>query len=66
MALINTGHKFFKPLWVRILTVAFSFGWAIVEFASGELVWAILFAGFALFSAYEFFIAFEPDDNDDT
>ena len=42
--IIDPNHPFFRPLWVRILCVAFPLGWSIFEFANGNLFWAILFA----------------------
>lgn len=51
--LIDPNHRFFRPLWVRILCVALPFGWAIFEMMTGNLFWAILFgaAGGLLFNA---------------
>lgn len=51
--IVDPNHPFFRPLWVRILCVAFPFGWSIFEFSTGNLFWAILFAvaGAVLFNA---------------
>lgn len=43
--LVDPNHPFFRKLWVRILSVAFPFGWSIFEFSTGNIFWAILFAG---------------------
>ncbi len=55
---------FFKPLWLRIGTVAFCIGWAIFEIAAGSVFWAILFGAAGLWSGYEFFIVWNPKDED--
>ncbi|MBA4490372.1 hypothetical protein [Paracoccus sp. S1E-3] len=51
--IVDPNHPFFRPLWVRILCSAFPFGWAVFEFSTGNLFWAILFliAGGVLFNA---------------
>ena len=41
--LIDPGHPFFRPLWVRVLCVLFPLGWAGFEAAGGAVFWAILF-----------------------
>ena len=62
MNFFDLRHPFFNPLWRRVLTVAFSGGWAIVEFVSGSPGWAMLFAALALWCAYEFFVNWQPQD----
>ncbi|NHF73398.1 hypothetical protein [Paracoccus xiamenensis] len=59
--LVDPNHPFFRPLWVRILCVAFPFGWAMFEMGTGNVFWAILFgaAGAVLFNAL---ILRGPDD----
>lgn len=57
MKFIDASHPFFRPLWVRVVVVAFCLGWALVEFASGAPFWGILFGALGLWAAYEFFIA---------
>lgn len=51
-------HPSLKPLWVRILAVALSAGWAVAELFIGSPFWAIPF-GAAAYMAYVFF--FSPD-----
>ena len=53
-------HPFFNPLWRRVLTVAVSGGWAVVELVSGSPGWAIMFGAVAAWCAYEFFVNWEP------
>ena len=55
---------FFKPLWIRLAVVAVCLGWAAVEFWTGSTGWALMFGGVGLWSAYEFFVVFNPKDDD--
>ena len=52
-------HPSLKPLWVRVLAVVLSAGWAIAELFIGSPFWAIPFAVAALYMAYVFFLS--PD-----
>lgn len=64
MKLLDTNHPFFKPLWIRLLVVAVTAGWALFEFQSGSIVWGMVFLVFAVLSAYGFFINFDPDEKE--
>jgi hypothetical protein len=55
-ALFDTRGEFFRPLWIRILVVAFAAGWAGFELWRGETFWATIFAAFAGVGFYGFFI----------
>lgn len=57
-AFLDTRGEFFRPLWIRVLVVAFATGWAGFEFWRGEAIWAMIFAGFAGVGFYGFF--FDP------
>lgn len=57
MKLIDTDHPFFKPLWIRLVVIAVSSGWAMFEFLLGNWFWGALFAAFAALSVHGFFIA---------
>lgn len=47
--MFNFDHAFFAVAWRRHLTVAVCFAWAVVELATGAMIWAVLFfAGGAL------------------
>ena len=50
---VDPNHPFFRPLWVRILCVVLTLGWALFELSTGSVFWAILFgaAGIYLFVA---------------
>jgi hypothetical protein len=57
----QTDHPFFKPLWIRLLIIAAAAGWGIFEFIGGSAGWGVLFLGFAAYSAWGFFVTFNPD-----
>jgi hypothetical protein len=56
----DLDHPFFRPLWIRIATVAACLGWAALEIAAGAMVWAALFGGVGLYAAWRFFVTFNP------
>ena len=64
MKLLDVQHPFFIPLWRRVLTVAFTLGWALLELGLGNPGWAVFFAAIGLYCAYQFFVVFKPPDRD--
>lgn len=58
-------HPMFRPLWVRILIVLICAGWGGVEFFNGTYFWCALFWGVGAYSAYRFFITFNPESRPD-
>ncbi len=62
MKLIDVQHRFFIPLWRRVLVVAVCLGWAAVEFSGRQWPWGLLFVAIGLYCAHQFFIAFDPPD----
>ena len=56
----DLNHPFFRPLWIRVLVVALCLGWSVFEFAGGAPMWGILFGAVGLYSAYGFFVVFNP------
>jgi hypothetical protein len=64
--MFNFNIPFFRPLWIRIVTVLVCFAWAGVELANGATVWAMLFVGLGGFVGYQMFFNWsDPDDPDD-
>ena len=53
---LDTDHPMFRPLWVRVLIVAFAGGWAVLEFVRGAPGWGMIFAAFAGYGAWAFFV----------
>lgn len=61
MKFLETDHPFFRPLWIRVLIVAFCVGWAIFEFVGGSAIWGLLFLAMGGIAFRGFFIDFDPD-----
>ncbi len=53
---LDTEHPMFRRLWVRVLVVLLPAAWAVVEFLRGSPVWGMIFAAFAAYGAWAFFI----------
>jgi len=58
--LIDFDHPFFRPLWIRVLTVGVATAWGTFEFLSGASFWGVLFLGLAALAAHGLFIHFKP------
>lgn len=56
---------FFFPLWRRIVTVALTLGWAAFEAFNGAPAWGAVFAAAGLFCAYQFFVVWDPKEDED-
>ncbi|XDB00092.1 hypothetical protein AB1M95_09390 [Sulfitobacter sp. LCG007] len=55
----------FRPLWRRLLVVALSMVWAVVEYANGSPGWAMVFVAAGAWCAYQFFVVWDgaPDED---
>ena len=63
----DVQHRFFKPLWIRLLIIAACFAWAAYEFFSlGNVFWPLLFVACGIYLAYEWLWVFDPDGTKDT
>ena len=51
-------HPFFRPLWRRILLVAFCALWAAWEIYNGERFWAYLTLGITAYGAWVFLFTY--------
>ncbi|MDF0599904.1 DUF3329 domain-containing protein [Psychromarinibacter sp. C21-152] len=60
--MFDLDHPFFRPLWIRLAVVVLCFGWAAVELSGGYTGWAMLFGGLGGYSAWRFFVTFDPRD----
>lgn len=60
----------YRPLWLRLLLVAISLGWAGVELATGSPMFGALFAALGLYVGWRFFVTYDPErharDKEDT
>lgn len=55
---------FYRPLWIRLTIVILCLAWAVVEFVSGTPFWGVLFGAIGLYAGYQFFVVFDPKDDD--
>ena len=60
MQLIDTTHKFYRPLYVRIAIVAVCLGWAIVEATVGEPIWGIAVGAVGVYAAWMLLLNYTP------
>ncbi|MEJ1993417.1 MAG: hypothetical protein P8X50_17485 [Maritimibacter sp.] len=63
--MFDLQNPFFRPLWIRVTTVAVSLGWACVEILTGSPGWAAAFAVAGLYAGYEFFLNWHPKDDEE-
>ena len=54
---LDTDHRMFRPLWVRVLIVALCAGWAVFEFTSGSAAWGGVFLALGAYAAWAFLMA---------
>lgn len=57
---------FFFPVWRRVVTTGVTLGWAAFEFLTGSPGWALLFGAAGAYCFYSFFIAWNPQLDDQT
>lgn len=60
----DAEHPFFRPLWRRVLVVAFCFGWAGFEFYNGSQTWGLIALAAAAYGVWSLFIAYNPPPED--
>jgi len=66
--MFDSSHPFYRPLWRRVAIVAFTAGWALIEYRNQAPVWALLFAVVSAWCAWFFFVVYEdknPKDGQD-
>lgn len=61
MSALQPQHQFFRPLWRRLLTVGFCFGWALIEWLYAAPFWAVLFTMIGLVGVWQLLIAYDPN-----
>jgi hypothetical protein len=55
---------FFRPLWIRVITVLICFAWGAFEFSSNAPFWGLIFCGLGGMAAYQFFITWSDPEDD--
>ncbi len=59
--MFDLRHRFFLPLWRRILIVVLMLGWVFMEITHESYTWAALVSALALYMAYQFFVVWNPE-----
>ncbi|RCW87149.1 hypothetical protein [Paracoccus lutimaris] len=54
--LVDPHHPFFRPLWIRILSVVLPLAWAFFELSTGAIFWAILFGAAGIYLLVALFV----------
>lgn len=62
--ILDVQSRFFIPVWRRVALIGFCWGWAAFELTLGNTVWAGLFVAIGLYCAHQFFVAFDPPEED--
>ena len=57
---IDPDHPFYKPLWIRLLIVAFCSLWTAFEFWQGENTWGMIFLAVSAYAGCVLIIFFKP------
>jgi len=65
MNMFDLQVPFFKPLWRRVAVAGIACGWALIELTRGEVFWAILFGASGIYCVYQFFVVFDPKEDDE-
>ncbi|KQY15458.1 hypothetical protein [Rhizobium sp. Root482] len=58
--LIDADHPFYRPLWVRLLVIAFCVGWTAFEFWNGNTTWGMIFLAVSAYTTCVLVIFFKP------
>ncbi|MFV0384143.1 hypothetical protein [Paracoccus sp. (in: a-proteobacteria)] len=61
---LDLQKPFYRPLWLRLAIVLFCLAWALFELVSGGPFWAVLFGVIGIYAAHQFFVAFDPKDDE--
>ncbi len=62
--MFDFDDPFYRPLRIRIAILLVCFGWGSFELSTGGIDFGILFLALVGFSAYRFFVTFNPDQSD--
>ncbi|MCB1394581.1 MAG: DUF3329 domain-containing protein [Rhodobacter sp.] len=65
MPLIDADHPFFRPLWRRVVVVAFCLGWAGFEALTQSPGWALMIGALGLYAAWVLLVDWrDPKEKD--
>ncbi|NVK74996.1 hypothetical protein C0J08_19875 [Marinomonas sp. CT5] len=57
----EADRKFFRPKWRRVAATIFCVGWTLLEWRSGETLWAVMAAGITFYCLWNFFYKFDEE-----
>lgn len=60
MQIIDPDHPFYRPLWRRVLIVAFCLGWAGIELYNGQVFWVGVSGIAGLYAAWILLLRWNP------
>ncbi|PIE06840.1 MAG: hypothetical protein CSA74_10260 [Rhodobacterales bacterium] len=63
--MFDLRHPFFLPLWRRVLVVVLLAGWTLMELMNETYTWAALVFAMAGYTAYQFFVVWNPEEWDE-
>lgn len=62
MQIIDPKHKFYRPLWVRVLVVLACASWFFVELYMGPSFWLVIMGALTIYTVWVLLIRFQPED----
>lgn len=62
--MFDNSHPWFRQLWVRVLLLAVTGGWGLMELLTGSPGWAMLFLGVAGWVIWALFLNYAPPGQD--
>lgn len=60
--ILDLRHPFLRPMWRRVVMVAFLAVWTGIEILGGNPYWAMLAGGIGVYAIWVFFFSFEAPD----
>lgn len=60
MQIIDPQHKFYRPLWVRVLVVLVCASWFAFELYLGPSFWLVIMGALTAYTAWVLLIRFTP------
>ncbi|MFD2238715.1 DUF3329 domain-containing protein [Aureimonas populi] len=55
----DSSHPFFRPLWRRVLVVAFCLAWSAIEWYNDQTFWGVLTLLIAAYGVWALFLNFD-------
>lgn len=62
--MFKLNDSFYRPLWIRVVLVVLLALWTFFEVVTGAIGWAMIWGALCVYSAYSFFINFNPEEDE--